>query len=137
MVGFPKTIKTGQDLYNCLAMVKNGDLPAVELKQEIERIERTNSLYVPVNGIDGRKATVSYCNEVSIGMTLQNSLKVTAIDVVKGDDDQPKETIITFGKNVPTDTTELIIPLAASIFNEMGISQERLDEIKGELVKYE
>ena len=137
MVGFPKVLQTGQDILNCFEMVNNGEYSPVCLKQEIERIERTNSLHVPVNKKEGRNATVNYCYEATVGLTLEDGLKITAVDHIKDKDDTPTETVITFNKNVPTGITILKIPLTVNVFTEMGIDENQLQEIKEALTNVE
>ena len=39
MKGFPKTLKTKEDYYNCLAMVAAGELAAADLLAKIESLE--------------------------------------------------------------------------------------------------
>lgn len=41
MKGFPKTLKTKADYYNCLAMVAAGELNAADLERKIESLEKT------------------------------------------------------------------------------------------------
>ncbi len=40
MKGFPKTLKTKDDYYNCLAMVAAGELAAADLLAKIESLEK-------------------------------------------------------------------------------------------------
>lgn len=40
MKGFPKTLKTKADYYNCLAMVAAGELDAADLERKIESLEK-------------------------------------------------------------------------------------------------
>ena len=40
MKGFPKTLKTKEDYYNCLAMVAAGELAAADLLAKIESLEK-------------------------------------------------------------------------------------------------
>ena len=40
MKGFPKTLKTKEDYYNCLAMVAAGELDAVDLERKIDSREK-------------------------------------------------------------------------------------------------
>ena len=43
MKGFPKTLKTKEDYYNCLAMVAAGDLAAADLQRL--RVQRRSATY--------------------------------------------------------------------------------------------
>ena len=38
MKGFPKTLKTKEDYYNCLAMVAAGELDAADLERKIDSL---------------------------------------------------------------------------------------------------
>lgn len=45
MKGFPKTLKTKDDYYNCLAMVAAGELKAADLLAKIEGLEKQRYIY--------------------------------------------------------------------------------------------
>ena len=77
MKGFPKTLKTKEDYYNCLAMVAAGELAAADLLAKIEGAEQQRYIQCAVveTAAEKKAVTVYYCDEAAVGM------KFTAGDV--------------------------------------------------------
>ena len=77
MKGFPKTLKTKEDYYNCLAMVAAGELAAADLLAKIEGAEKQRYIQCAVveTAAEKKAVTVYYCDEAAVGM------KFTAGDV--------------------------------------------------------
>ena len=48
MKGFPKVLKTAQDVKNCKDMVDAGQLQAADLLEAIEAIENQNFIICPI-----------------------------------------------------------------------------------------
>ena len=69
MKGFPKVLKTAQDVKNCKAMVDAGQLQAADLLEAIEAIENQNFIICPIRELseDKKTVTVTYCNEAERG----------------------------------------------------------------------
>ena len=70
MKGFPKTLKTKEDYYNCLAMVAAGELLAADLLAKVESLERQRYIQcVIVSAAEEKKTvTVYYCDEAAPGI---------------------------------------------------------------------
>ena len=70
MDGFPKTLKTKEDFYNCLGMVARGELAAADLLAKIESAERRRFICCPLVEVAAEKkaVTVMYCDEAAVGM---------------------------------------------------------------------
>lgn len=70
MDGFPKTLKTKEDFYNCLGMVARGELAAGDLLAKIESAERQRFICCAVVEVAAEKkaVTVMYCDEAAAGM---------------------------------------------------------------------
>lgn len=69
MKGFPKVLKTAQDVKNCKTMVDAGQLQAADLLEAIEAIENQNFIICPIRELseDKKTVTVTYCNEAAAG----------------------------------------------------------------------
>ena len=69
MKGFPKVLKTAQDVKNCKDMVDAGQLQAADLLEAIEAIENQNFIICPIRELseDKKTVTVTYCNEAAAG----------------------------------------------------------------------
>ena len=69
MVGFPKVIKTKQDLVNTFKLVKRGKLKKADWLAAVEKLEKQNWIECPVleKSEDRRTVTLMFCNEVSAG----------------------------------------------------------------------
>ena len=67
MKGFPKVLKTAQDVKNCKTMVDAGQLQAADLLEAIEAIENQNFIICPIRELseDKKTVTVTYCNEAA------------------------------------------------------------------------
>ena len=70
MKGFPKTLKTKDDYYNCLAMVAAGELAAADLLAKIESAEAQRHIQCAVVAAQPEKKAVTliYCDEAAAGM---------------------------------------------------------------------
>lgn len=131
MKGFPKIIGTGQDLFNCLALVKAGELSGADVTREIQRIESRGFLHCPIMDMsaDRKAATIRYCNEAEVGQ-LVNGIAVSGVEHTMGEDDTPENTIITLKKALPADVTVMLVPAPVNPLDELGITQAQLDSIK-------
>ena len=70
MKGFPKTLKTKADYYNCLAMVAAGELNAADLERKIESLEKQRYIQCAVveTAPEKKAVTIYYCAEAAEGM---------------------------------------------------------------------
>lgn len=67
MRGFPKVIQTKQDIYNCLALVKNGEFNKEDLIFHLDSIDNMSYNKIPILSIlaDSKCVVVNYCPEIS------------------------------------------------------------------------
>jgi len=138
MIGFPKVLKTGQDIENCLEMVKDGILEMSDLSFAIEAIENTAFLKVPYVEISNDRKTVTtrYCYEAKPGKA--GNVTITKVEHKAGEDDGGAMgeayayTVITLETALPDKSTVIEIPVADP-FEAMGITRARIVEIKGVL----
>lgn len=85
MKGFPKVLKTAQDVKNCKDMVDAGQLQAADLLEAIEAIENQNFIICPIRELseDKRTVTVTYCNEAAAGAKVTAGGVTATIQSVK------------------------------------------------------
>lgn len=144
MKGFPKNIATGQDLYNCLAMVKAGELRAEDLTRATQYIEARAFIHCPIAAVSGDKktVTVNYCAEIIAGAII-NGVKVTNVqhntapqaEGMGGNEDIPTETVVKFAAAFPEGVTVLLVPAPVDPVAAMGIAREQFEAIKEEIAK--
>jgi rhodanese-related sulfurtransferase len=135
MKGFPKTINTAQDVENCFALVKRGELAAAELQDALKGIEERGFLHCPIVSVsgDGKQATIRYCNEAAAGAA-GNAVIISVRheaepDAPGMDGDAPSLTVLTLESPLPADETVIKIP-ASDPYADMGITAVRINEIK-------
>lgn len=147
MKGFPKIIATGQDIYNCLAMVKAGELAARDLRGAIQSIETRGFIHCPIVEIsaDRKTVTINYCTEAKAGQTV-NGANVTAVQHAHnaargagdtGGDTSPTDTALTLKTALAAGVSVLAVPSPVSQFAELGITAAQLTEIEEVLKNYE
>ena len=66
MIGFPKTLKTKADYYNCLAMVATGELNAADLERKIESLEKQRYIQCAVVETAPEKEEVNDFSKVKV-----------------------------------------------------------------------
>ena len=150
MKGFPKTIGTGQDLFNCLAMVQAGELAAADLKSAISGIEARKYIPCPIVAIsdDRKTVTINYCPEAKASQAIDTAIIGCIISTVEhktvstgagstGSESGPNQTIITLSAALGTGETVLKIPATTSPLTVLGITQDQIKSIKVVLDKYE
>ena len=86
MRGYPKRIATGEDLYNCLAMVQAGEFPAADLSDTIAAIEERKFTTVPIVSLseDRKTAVINACSDAAKGAKI-DATTATTISAVKTD----------------------------------------------------
>ena len=91
MKGFPKTLKTKEDFYNCLAMVARGELAAADLLAKIESAEKQRFICCQVVEVAAEKKaiTVMYCDEAAVGMKFTAGNVSGSIAAVGSDGSRP------------------------------------------------
>lgn len=150
MKGFPKTIGTGQDLFNCLAMVQAGELAAADLKNTIEAIEARAYIPCPIGAIseDRKTVTINYCPEAQAAQAVNTATAGCTISTVEhkkvstgtegtGSETGPNQTIVTLSAALGAGETVLKIPAPTSPYTALGITQKQINSIMEVLDKYE
>ena len=145
MKGFPKTLKTKEDYYNCLAMVASGELGAADLLEKIENVERQRYIQCAiVETAEEKKAvTVYYCDEAAVGMKFTAGSimgTVTALTHLQSEEAQAAgdegndRTALTLSKAVSADNTVIGLERAVTV---AGMTTDDIAALKGVLRQYE
>lgn len=144
MKGFPKTLKTKEDYYNCLAMVAAGQLAAADLLEKIESAERQRYIQCAVVAVAAEKkaVTVYYCDEAAVGMKFiagNVSGTITAVTHVQSEDAQAAgetgndRTALTLSKAVEN-CAVIGLERAETV---AGMTADDITALKGVLKQYE
>ena len=163
MVGFPKVIKTKADLVNTFKLVKKGRLKAEDWLAAVEKLENQNFIFCPILEIteDRKAVTVMFVNEVAEGdkvkagnvtATVKTVEHIEVTQAAAGEDteasaqaeeadtnasannnSQTKHTIITLSRAVAADLETIGIPAAVTFYDRLGITEEEVEQMKGEL----
>lgn len=158
MVGFPKVIKTKADLVNTYKLVKKGRLKKEDWLAAVEKLENQNFIFCPIleKTEDRKGVTLMFVNEVTEGDKVKAG-NVTAtvktvehIEVEKAaeadqetaaadaetitNNNQTKHTILTLSKTIAADAATIGIPAEVTFYDRLGITEEEVEQMKGELV---
>jgi hypothetical protein len=145
MKGFPKTLKTKEDYYNCLAMVAAGELLAADLLAKVESLERQRYIQcVIVSAAEEKKTvTVYYCDEAAPGMAFKAgdiSGTITGVahtqteEAAAGGEPGNDRTVLTLSKSVGAENTVIQLENAAAV---AGMTTDDMAALKGVLKQYE
>lgn len=145
MKGFPKTLKTKEDYYNCLAMVASGELGAADLLAKIENVERQRYIQCAiVETAEEKKAvTVYYCDEAVVGMKFTAGSitgTITALTHIQSEEAQAAgneandRTALTLSKAVGADNMVIGLERAVTV---AGMTTDDIAALKGVLRQYE
>jgi hypothetical protein len=134
MKGFPKTLKTRQDIEHCFEMAQSGELAVSEIECALKCIEEKGFLKCPVVTLSANRKTVTirYCNEAKAGeagnAVITNVKHETDPNDSSGGDSF-SFTVLTLQSALSTDETVIRIPVADP-YEAMGITRARINEIK-------
>lgn len=145
MKGFPKTLKTKDDYYNCLAMVAAGELAAADLLAKIESLEKQRYIQCAIVSVAEEKkaVTVYYCDEAAPGMAFEAggiSGTVTAVTHTQTDEAAVAgetgndRTVLTLSKGITAENTAIGLEKAAAV---AGMTADDITALKGVLKQYE
>ena len=142
MKGFPKVLKTAQDVKNCKDMVDAGQLQAADLLGEIEAIEN-QSIICPIRELseDKKTVTVTYCNEAAAGAKVTAGGVTATIQSVEHIDGEPdgsgkaekEKTKITLSRTIAAGSEAIKITNTPSVYDTLGMTEEELEAIKADL----
>ena len=136
MKGFPKVLKTAQDVKNCKDMVDAGQLQAADLLEAIEAIENQNFIICPIRELseDKKTVTVTYCNEAAAGATAT----IQSVEHIDGEPDgsgkaEKEKTKITLSRTIAAGSEAIKITNTPSVYDTLGMTEEELEAIKADL----
>ena len=145
MKGFPKTLRTKEDYYNCLAMVASGELTAADLLEKIESLEKQRYIQCAVIEVAAEKkaVTIHYCDEAAVGMKFVAGAvtgTVTAVAHAKSAEAEAAgeqgndKTALTLSKSI--DAANGLIGLETTD-KVAGMNTDDINALKGVLKQYE
>lgn len=147
MVGFPKIIKTKSDLKNTFKLVKRGRLKAEDWLAAVAKLEAQNYITCPIveKSEDCKVVTLMFCNEVAEGAKVicgnltrtVNAVENVEVELTEEEAAANKtpttHTILTLSGAVASGATEISIPAAVTFYDRLGITEEEVEAMKGEL----
>lgn len=161
MVGFPKVIKTKADLVNTFKLVKKGRLKKEDWLAAVEKLENQNFIFCPIleKTEDKKGVTLMFVNEVTEGgkvkagnvtATVKTVEHIEITQAAAGEDveastqaekatetttnnNQTKHTILTLSKAIAADAATIGIPAEVTFYDRLGITEEEVEQMKGEL----
>ena len=158
MVGFPKVIKTKADLVNTYKLVKKGRLKKEDWLAAVEKLENQNFIFCPIleKTEDRKGVTLMFANEFTEGdnvkavnftATFQTVYHIehekaseqyqeaaAAHTETTTNNNQTKHTILTLSKAIAADAATIGIPAEVTFYDRLGITEEEVEQMKGELV---
>ena len=155
MRNMPKIIGTGQDIYNLLGMVQAGNLAAEELREAIRGIEEEKYIFTPVIAVseDKRYVTTNYLAEAAKGAkvlcegkkyTIKSVEHVVVESMTAAETEEEtteakeeKQTVIGVDADLTETVAKVGVESPVSVLDNIGITQEELNSVKGVLAKYE
>lgn len=162
MVGFPKVIKTKADLVNTFKLVKKGRLKAADWLAAVEKLENQNFIFCPIleKTEDRKGVTLMFVNEVTEGDKVKaGNLTATVLTVEHieidnaaagqeetgaaaqeaetgastANNNQTKHTVLTLSRAIAADAAAIGVPAAVTFYDRLGITEEEVEAMKGEL----
>jgi len=141
MRGFPKVIRTVQDIENCLELVQKGDLDALQLQHKLEAIERRMYLFIPYVEISTDRKTVKtlFLNEAVAGQ----AGNCTILNIQHEVDPNPQEgtnqgefafTVLTLESALPDGEKVIKIPSPAPPSIDMNATTTAVQTIKAQVM---
>lgn len=158
MVGFPKVIKTKADLVNTYKLVKKGRLKKEDWLAAVEKLENQNFIFCPIleKTEDRKGVTLMFVNEVTEGDKVKAGNMTATVKTVEHievekaaeadqeaaaadtetttNNNQIKHTILTLSKAIAADAATIGIPAEVTFYDRLGITEEEVEQMKGELV---
>lgn len=143
MKGFPKVLKTAQDVKNCKDMVDAGQLQAADLLEAIEAIENQNFIICPIRELseDKKTVTVTYCSEAAAGAKVTAggvTATIQSVEHIDGESDgsgkaEKEKTKITLSRTIAAGSEAIKITNTPSVYDTLGMTEEELETIKADL----
>lgn len=144
MRDFPKRLATATDIRNCLELVREGVFEAQELLDAIAVLENRNYMDCPIRevGADKKTVTINYCAEAKSGIKAIVAGKTVTINAAAHEEGEPSETgekqfektVLTLSAIVDVKAKEIKVTAPYTIYDELGMTEAEMEEIKEELI---
>lgn len=145
MRNFPKNLKTKEDIYNCLEMVRAGELRATDLTKAINKIKNQNYTNAEITGIseDRKTVTTRYLAEADEGSRAKVGAAVVTLKAVAHIESEPDEqgktslvsSEITVSKAVAKGAEIFALEKIPSVYDKYGVTESELDAILEEIAE--
>jgi len=145
MRNFPKNLKTKEDIYNCLDMVRAGDLRAADLTKAINKIKNQNYINAEIVSIseDRKTITTRYLAEADEGSRAKVGAAIVTVKAVTHGESEPDEqgktslvsSEITVSKAVAKSAEIFALEKIPSIYDKYGVTESELDAILDEIAE--
>ncbi len=145
MRNFPKNLKTKEDIYNCLEMVRAGELRATDLTKAINKIKNQNYINAEITGIseDRKIVTTRYLAEADEGSRAKIGATIVTIKAVTHTESEPDEhgntsfvsSDITVSKAIAKSAEIFALEKIPSVFDKYGVTESELDAILDEIAE--
>ena len=149
MVGFPKVIKTKADLVNTFKLVKKGRLKAADWLAAVEKLENQNYIFCPIMFVnevaEGDKvkagnltATVNSVEHIDVDTAAAQEETEAEAGADTGtetavNNNQTRHTVLTLSRAIAADAETIGVPAAVTFYERLGITEEEVEAMKGEL----
>ena len=145
MRNFPKNLKTRDDIYNCLEMVRAGELKASDLVKAINKIKNQNYIAAPIVELsaDRKTVTTNYLAEADNGSRAKAGSVVVTIKTVTHIESEPDEqgntsfvkSEMTLSKAASSGAEIFYLEKVPPVFDRYGVTEEELDAILEEIAQ--
>lgn len=140
---FPSNLKTRADIYNCLDMVRAGELRASDLIKAIKKIKNQNYINAVITGIseDRKTVTTNYLAEADVDMRAKVGEVIVTVKSLTHIESEPDEqgrtnfvsTEIVVSRAVAAGAEIFGLEKVPPVFDRYGVTEAELDDILAEL----
>ncbi len=140
---FPSNLKTRADIYNCLDMVRAGELRASDLIKAIKKIKNQNYINAVITGIseDRKTVTTNYLAEADVDMRAKVGEVIVTVKSLTHIESEPDEqgrtsfvsTAIDVSRAVAAGAEIFGLEKVPPVFDRYGVTEAELDDILAEL----
>lgn len=140
---FPSNLKTRADIYNCLDMVRAGELRASDLIKAIKKIKNQNYINAVITGIseDRKTVTTNYLAEADVDMRAKVGEVIVTVKSLTHIESEPDEQGRTSFVSTEIDVSRAVaagaeifgLEKVPPVFDRYGVTEAELDDILAEL----
>ena len=140
---FPSNLRTRADIYNCLDMVRAGELRASDLIKAIKKIKNQNYINAVITDVseDRKTVTTNYLAEADVDMRAKVGEVIVTIKSLTHIESEPDEqgrtsfvsTAIDVSRAVAAGAEIFGLEKVPPVFDRYGVTEAELDDILAEL----